>query len=75
MADIQIPKLGMTMTEVTLVEWLVADGTEVTEGQNLYTLESDKAVQEISSPASGRLSILAQPGGTYAVGELIGRIE
>ena len=33
---INIPKLGVSMTEGTIVEWLVADGDQVTEGQALY---------------------------------------
>lgn len=74
MADIQIPKLGMSMTEATLVEWLVADGAEVAEGQDLYAIETDKSVQEVPSPVAGTLTIIAQPGETYPVGELIARV-
>ena len=75
MADILIPKLGMSMTEATLTEWLVPDGATVETGQDLYAVETDKSVQEVQSPASGRLSIIAEPGEVYPVGELIGRIE
>jgi len=74
-ADIAIPKLGMSMTEATLVEWLVADGAEVAEGQDLYAIETDKSVQEVQSPVAGRLTIIAQPGESYEVGHLIARVE
>ncbi|PZN95819.1 MAG: dihydrolipoamide acyltransferase [Alphaproteobacteria bacterium] len=75
MTDIQIPKLGMSMTEATLTEWLFADGAEVTEGVDLYLIETDKSTTEIQAPASGRLSIIAAAGEVYPVGELIARIE
>lgn len=75
MADISIPKLGMSMTEATLVEWLVEDGGEVAEGQDLYAIETDKSVQEIQSPVSGKLTIIAQPGEVYEVGHLIARVD
>lgn len=75
MSDIQMPKLGMSMTEATLTEWLVPDGAEVTEGQDLYAVETDKSVQEVPSPVSGKLTIIAQPGEVYEVGALLGRVE
>jgi pyruvate/2-oxoglutarate dehydrogenase complex dihydrolipoamide acyltransferase (E2) component len=62
------------MEEGTLAEWLAADGTDVTEGQPLYSLESDKSVQEISSPASGTLKILGTIGEVYKVGDLLAEI-
>ena len=62
------------MEEGNLVEWLVADGAAVTEGQPLYALESDKSVQEIESPASGILKIGAETGVTYKVGTVLGEI-
>jgi pyruvate/2-oxoglutarate dehydrogenase complex dihydrolipoamide acyltransferase (E2) component len=74
-SDIQMPKLGMSMTEATLTEWLVPDGAEVTEGQDLYAVETDKSVQEVPSPVSGKLTIIAQPGEVYEVGALLGRVE
>ncbi len=75
MADIQMPKLGMSMTEGTLTEWLIADGGDVAEGQDLYAVETDKTVQEIQSPVAGRLTIIGQPGEVYQVGELLGRVD
>ena len=75
MADIQMPKLGMSMTEATLAEWLVPDGAQVTEGQDLYLVETDKSTQEVQSPLSGKLTIIGQPGEVYQVGDLIARVE
>ena len=75
MADISIPKLGMSMTEATLVEWLVEDGGTVAEGQDLYAIETDKSVQEIQSPVAGTLKIIAEPGEVYEVGHLIATVD
>ncbi len=69
-----IPKLQMSTTEGTLTEWLVDDGAQVAEGQPIYALETDKSVQEIEAPASGRLAQKAEAGETYPVGTEIGEI-
>jgi pyruvate/2-oxoglutarate dehydrogenase complex dihydrolipoamide acyltransferase (E2) component len=62
------------MNEGTLAEWLAADGATVEEGQILYALESDKSIQEVESPASGTLRIVAQVGEVYPVGTLLAEI-
>ncbi len=69
-----IPKLQMSTTEGTLAEWLVADGAQVEEGQPIYLLETDKSVQEIEAPQSGRLVQKVAAGETYPVGTEIGEI-
>lgn len=74
--EIRIPKLGFSMESGILAEWLVADGADVAEGQDLYALENDKSTQEVESPASGKLKIIvSETGEEYPVGELIGIIE
>lgn len=65
----------MSMTEATLVEWLVEDGGQVSEGQDLYAVETDKSVQEVQSPVAGKLTIIAAPGEVYEVGHLIARVD
>lgn len=62
------------MQHGTLLEWLVADGAEVAEGQPIYNLEIEKSVMEIEAPASGVLHQAGTPGEEYAVGEPIGEI-
>lgn len=73
--DIILPKIGFSMTEGVLAEWLAEDGAAVTEGQPLYAIESDKSTNEVESPASGTLRITGVPGETYEVGAVIGSIE
>lgn len=74
MEDICIPKLGVAMTEATLVAWHVADGDEVTAGQALYTVETDKTEMEIESPGAGRIAIEGAVGETYPVGTVVARL-
>ena len=63
------------MNEGVLSRWLVEDGATSREGQPLYELESDKSLQEVEAPASGRLKILvAATGETYPVGTVLGEI-
>ncbi|GLR67106.1 hypothetical protein GCM10010909_17870 [Acidocella aquatica] len=73
--DIILPKIGFSMTEGVLAEWLAADGASVTEGQPLFSIESDKSTNEVEAPASGVLKITGVPGDTYEVGAVIGVIE
>ena len=73
--DILLPKIGFSMTEAQIAEWLAEDGAQVTEGQPLYLLEADKSANEVESPASGTFRIVAQPGETYEVGTILGTIE
>jgi pyruvate/2-oxoglutarate dehydrogenase complex dihydrolipoamide acyltransferase (E2) component len=73
--EILLPKLGFSMSEGVIAEWLVADGGSVTEGAPLYSIESEKSVQEIEAPASGKLRIIIQPGSTNSVGTVLGVIE
>ncbi len=69
-----IPKLQMSTTEGTLAEWLVEDGAIVEEGQPIYSLETDKSVQDIEAPAAGKLTQKVAAGETYDVGTEIGEI-
>ncbi|MEA3263224.1 MAG: lipoyl domain-containing protein [Pseudomonadota bacterium] len=73
--EIRIPKLGMSATEMTLLEWMFADGDQVTEGEVIYTVETDKTTAEIEAQASGIIRPTGEEGAVYQVGDLIGTIE
>lgn len=73
--DVLLPKIGFSMTEGVLSEWLIPDGGDAVEGQPLYSLESDKSTNEVESPATGKLKIIKQQGETYEVGTLLAVIE
>jgi pyruvate dehydrogenase E2 component (dihydrolipoamide acetyltransferase) len=53
--ELFIPKLGQTVEEVTLVDWLVEDGAKVEFGTPLLDVETDKAVFPLESSANGYL--------------------
>jgi pyruvate/2-oxoglutarate dehydrogenase complex dihydrolipoamide acyltransferase (E2) component len=73
--EIKIPKLGISMTEAVLMEWLVSDGAAVEVGTPLYSMENDKAVQEVESPVAGVLRIIGSAGETFEVGHTVAIIE
>jgi pyruvate/2-oxoglutarate dehydrogenase complex dihydrolipoamide acyltransferase (E2) component len=72
--QILLPKIGFSMNEGVIAEWHIADGGTVNEGDPLFSLESDKAVEEIPAPASGKLKIIAPTGETLKVGTILGEI-
>jgi pyruvate/2-oxoglutarate dehydrogenase complex dihydrolipoamide acyltransferase (E2) component len=73
---IQMPKLTMAATEATFVEWLVEDGAQVTEGDPIYTVSTDKVDTEVASPATGVLRHGdAQPEEDYPIGTVHATIE
>jgi pyruvate dehydrogenase E2 component (dihydrolipoamide acetyltransferase) len=72
MPEIQMPKLSDTMTEGTLVAWKKKKGDQVSAGEVLAEIETDKATMEWESPEDGTLSeIYVQEGGKVNVGEKI----
>lgn len=75
MTELRIPAAGDSVTEVQIVEWTVDDGATVSEGQVIYSVESDKSVLEIEAPASGKLTIIEPAGEIYEVGHLVGKID
>jgi pyruvate dehydrogenase E2 component (dihydrolipoamide acetyltransferase) len=72
MPEIQMPKLSDTMTEGTLVAWKKKKGDQVSAGEVLAEIETDKATMEWESPEDGTLSeIYVQEGGKVNVGDKI----
>jgi pyruvate/2-oxoglutarate dehydrogenase complex dihydrolipoamide acyltransferase (E2) component len=72
---LKIPKLGMSMNEATIVQWLVADGDAVQVGQPLYLLETDKTENEVPSPVAGVITLIGMVDETYEVGTVIAEIS
>jgi pyruvate/2-oxoglutarate dehydrogenase complex dihydrolipoamide acyltransferase (E2) component len=73
--EVLLPQLGFSVPDGRLVEWLADDGSDIKKGAPLFSLESDKAIEEIEAPGSGRLRIIKPAGETYNVGELLAVIE
>jgi len=61
--QVTMPKLGLTMTEARIVEWLVEEGEAVDKGQPLVKIETDKVVSEVESPTKGIVGRIAAQAG------------
>jgi len=76
MPEIQMPKLSDTMTEGTLIAWKKKKGDQVSAGEVLAEIETDKATMEWESPEDGTLAeIYVQEGGKVNVGDKIAFIR
>lgn len=64
---IVMPKLGLTMTEGTLTEWLVKEGDSIKKGDLIFVVETDKITKEFESPQEGTLLKILLSAGTAEV--------
>jgi 2-oxoisovalerate dehydrogenase E2 component (dihydrolipoyl transacylase) len=69
MITFTLPDLGEGLQEAELVAWHVSEGDHVVADQPLVSVETEKAVVEVPSPQSGRVSrLLAKPGDHIKIG-------
>ena len=52
-STLKMPKVGDAVDEVVIAEVVVTVGTQVTEGQTLFVVETDKTQVEVPSPFAG----------------------
>ena len=68
----RLAAFGHTMETGRVVEWHIAEGSRIEEGQPLVSIETDKTVVEVESPVSGvLLRIVGQADSEYDVGETL----
>ena len=73
-ADLLMPKLGLTMTEGTVARWLVSPGQRFSAGDIIVVIETDKIANDVEAPASGEMADLLSPeGDVVPVGTPIAR--
>jgi pyruvate dehydrogenase E2 component (dihydrolipoamide acetyltransferase) len=73
-ADLLMPKLGLTMTEGTVARWLVAPGQRFSAGDIIVVIETDKIANDVEAPASGEMAdLLSSEGDVVPVGTPIAR--
>lgn len=73
--EIIMPKLGMSMEEGTIVEWVKKKGESVTKGETVVVISSEKIEKDIEAPDDGiLLEISAEQDETVEVGKAIGFI-
>jgi len=70
--DIRIPKLGLTMLDATLANWMIGTGQPLVVEQAVCVIETDKLSYEIPSPGVGLLMPIVEVGRRMEVGQLIG---
>lgn len=74
--ELKVPKLGESIVEVEIGQWLKNEGDAIEKDENIVVLETEKAAVELPAPASGTLTkIVKKKGETVAIGEVIGQIE
>ena len=73
-SDLVMPKLGLTMTEGTVSEWVVSPGDSFSSGDLVLIVETDKIANEVEAPADGTLhEVIVQVGETVPVGAVLAR--
>ena len=72
---IRMPKMSMTMTEGEVSSWTVKVGDEITDGDIVCEVMTDKVDMDVESPVSGTLVEIVVESGVVAVGEPIGWVD
>jgi pyruvate dehydrogenase E2 component (dihydrolipoamide acetyltransferase) len=70
--EVLLPKIGLTMQEGTIDEWLVPTGAAVAEGEALLRLATDKVDVDVEAEAEGLFHPVVPAGTTVPAGALIG---
>src|SRR5215213_7962665 len=73
--QVVMPAMGDSVSEGTILEWAKQPGDPVAADETIVEISTDKVDAEVPAPAAGVMGeILAQPGDTVTVGQLIGRM-
>jgi pyruvate dehydrogenase E2 component (dihydrolipoamide acetyltransferase) len=72
--SITIPKLGMSVDEVNLVEWKVKEGDRVDQGDVVLVVETQKTEWNVEAEAPGLVHILVEEGNKAQIGAVVGLI-
>jgi pyruvate dehydrogenase E2 component (dihydrolipoyllysine-residue acetyltransferase) len=73
LTKLAMPKWGLSMRQGKVTDWLVAEGEEVRQGEELFEVETEKIDGAVESPAAGVLRRrVAEVGAVVPVGGLVG---
>ena len=76
MTSIQMPQLGETIVEGTILKWLKAEGDAVKADEPLFEISTDKVDTEVPSPVAGTVTkLLVAEGATVPVGTAVMEID
>jgi pyruvate/2-oxoglutarate dehydrogenase complex dihydrolipoamide acyltransferase (E2) component len=70
--QIVVPKLGMSMSDVKMVEWMVKEGEKIEKGTVVLVIETEKTEWNVEAGGSGFLHILVQEGAKAKIGQVVG---
>ncbi len=73
--EIKVPTVGESISEVTLVKWLKADGAYAQRDEVIAELESEKATFEINAEQAGAVKHIAKEGDTLQIGDIVCNID
>ena len=74
--EITMPAMGESVSEGVILEWAKQPGDQVEADETIVEISTDKVDAEVPAPASGVMEeILAEPGDTVTVGQVIGRMK
>ncbi|MES2475744.1 MAG: dihydrolipoyllysine-residue succinyltransferase [Verrucomicrobiota bacterium] len=73
--ELKVPAAGESITSANVAKWQKKDGEQVSAGEILVTLETDKVSNELEAPASGQLKILVPEGEEVSIGTVIATID
>ena len=75
LAEIKVPVVGESITEVTLVKWIKKTGEWAERDEVIAELESEKATFEINAEQAGIITTLATEGDTIKIGDVVCKID
>jgi 2-oxoglutarate dehydrogenase E2 component (dihydrolipoamide succinyltransferase) len=73
--NVDVPNLGESVNEATLIRWHKADGESVKRDEPLCELETDKANVDVPAPTSGVIKRVAKEGDKVRIGQMIATID
>ena len=74
--ELKMPKMGESITEGTIINWLIAEGDVFEEGDIILEVATDKVDNEVPAPASGTLvKTMFQAKDVVPVGEVMAILE
>lgn len=73
--EIKVPAIAESVTEVTLSQWLKADGDMVALDEPICEFESDKATLELPAEVAGKLIHVAAEGSDLKIGDIVAKID
>ena len=74
--ELKMPKMGESITEGTIINWLIAEGDPFDEGDIILEVATDKVDNEVPAPASGTLvKTLFKAKDVVPVGEVMAILE